>query len=314
MQWEDRIGRHIKLRDLHILMAVAERGSMAKAAETLAISQPVVSKSVADLEHSLGVRLLDRSPQGVEPTIYGRAIIESSVAVFDGLRQGVRHVEFLADPTAGEVRIGCTEVMTAGLLPAVIDRLARQFPRLVFNVTQAPRIELQYHDLRARTVDLILGRMMTPISDDDLNVEVLFDDPFYVVAGKSSRWARRRSIDPAELLEEAWCLPPHDGLVGSRILEAFHARGLGAPKSTVVSASIQLFNTLFATGRFLGVLSGSALRSSGKHLALKVLPVEFSIRSSPVGIVTLKNRTVNPVAQLFIEHARKVAEPLAKGQ
>ena len=80
MQWADRIGRRLKLRDLHILMAVVQRGSMAKAAEDLAISQPVVSKSIADLEHSLGVHLLDRSPQGVEPTMYGRAIIESGVA------------------------------------------------------------------------------------------------------------------------------------------------------------------------------------------------------------------------------------------
>jgi DNA-binding transcriptional LysR family regulator len=157
MQWADRIGRRIKLRDLHILMTVVERGSMSKAAEQLAISQPVVSKSVADLEHALGVPLLDRSPQGVAPTVYGRAIIGSGVAVFDDLRKGVDQIAFLADPTAGEVRIGCSEVMAAGLLPAVIDRLSRQFPRLVFNVIQAPSIELQYH---------VLGSAMSTSSSD----------------------------------------------------------------------------------------------------------------------------------------------------
>ena len=314
MQWADRIGRRIKLRDLHILMTVVERGSMSKAAEQLAISQPVVSKSVADLEHALGVPLLDRSPQGVEPTVYGRAIIGSGVAVFDDLRKGVDQIEFLADPTAGEVRIGCSEVMAAGLLPAVIDRLSRQFPRLVFNVIQAPSIELQYHDLRERNVDLILGRMVAPIADDDLNAEVLFDDPLFVVAGTNNKWVRRRRIAPAELVNETWCLPPYDMLIGSNIAEAFRAQGLDLPRHTVVSGSIQLFNALLATGRFLSVLSDSMLRLSGKRLSLKALPVEFSIRPGPVGIITLKDRAVSSVAQLFIDHVRKVAKPLAKGQ
>ena len=97
MQWTDRIGRRLKLRDLHILMAVAQSGSMVRAAQILAISQPVVSKAIADLEHAVGVRLLDRGPHGVEPTMYGRALLDSGVAVFDDLRRGVKQIEFLAD-------------------------------------------------------------------------------------------------------------------------------------------------------------------------------------------------------------------------
>jgi DNA-binding transcriptional LysR family regulator len=68
MRWNDRIGRRIKLSDLHILLAVAQNGSMAKAANHLAVSHPVVSRSIGDLEHTLGVRLLERNPRGVELT------------------------------------------------------------------------------------------------------------------------------------------------------------------------------------------------------------------------------------------------------
>src|ERR1700731_3048638 len=99
MQWNERIGRRLKLRDLHILLAVAKSGSMGKAASDLAVSQPAVSKAIADLEHTLGVRLLDRGPQGVEPTIYGRALLKCGLTVFDDLKQGVKELEFLADPT-----------------------------------------------------------------------------------------------------------------------------------------------------------------------------------------------------------------------
>src|SRR5262249_56774951 len=101
MQWSERIGRRLKLRDLHFLLTVAKAGSMGKAATELAVSQPVVSKAIADLERVLGTRLLDRGAQGVEPTLYGRALLKWSVAVFDDLRQGVKEVEFLTDPTAG---------------------------------------------------------------------------------------------------------------------------------------------------------------------------------------------------------------------
>jgi len=125
MDWADRIGQRLKLRDLHILLSVVQCRSMAKAARQLAVSNPVVSKSIADLEHTLGVRLLDRSPQGVEPTIYGRALLERSIVAFDELRQAVRHVEFLADPTAGEVRVATTTAIATSFCCAVLDHLVR---------------------------------------------------------------------------------------------------------------------------------------------------------------------------------------------
>src|SRR5258706_7038915 len=95
-----RIERRLKLQDLRVLMATVEGGSMSKAAEVLATSQPAVSRAIADLEHALGVRLLDRGPQGIVPTPYGRALLKRSVAVFDELKLGMKDLESLADPTA----------------------------------------------------------------------------------------------------------------------------------------------------------------------------------------------------------------------
>jgi DNA-binding transcriptional LysR family regulator len=90
----DRIERRLKLHDMRVLMFVVQAGSMSKAAERLGTAQPALSRSIAELEHALGVRLLDRSPRGVEPTAYGRALIKRGVAVFDELRQGSRTSSF----------------------------------------------------------------------------------------------------------------------------------------------------------------------------------------------------------------------------
>src|ERR1700704_5196923 len=145
MDWGERIGRRLKLRDLHILIAVVQYGSMTKAARHLSVSNPVISKAVADMEHTLGVRLLDRGPQGVEPTIYGRALLKRSVAVFDELKQSVRDIESLGDPNSGEVRIGCTEPMAAGFVSAVIDKLSRQYPQFVFQLELCTTPAQQLH-------------------------------------------------------------------------------------------------------------------------------------------------------------------------
>src|SRR5277367_5347083 len=109
LNWDGRIGRRFKLRDLHILFTVVNWGSMAKGAAHLGMSQPAVSEAIASLEVALRVRLFDRSPRGVEPTIYARALLKRGHVVFDELKQGMRDIEFLADPTAGEVWIGCPE-------------------------------------------------------------------------------------------------------------------------------------------------------------------------------------------------------------
>ena len=81
MNKTDRIERRLKLHDIRVLMSVVQAGSMSKAAEHLGTAQPALSRSIAELEHALGVRLLDRNPRGVEPTAFGRALIKRGIAV-----------------------------------------------------------------------------------------------------------------------------------------------------------------------------------------------------------------------------------------
>ena len=114
MELIDRVAYRLKLRDLRLLDTVVRLKSMVKAAAQLNISQPAVSKAIAELEHMLGVRLVDRGRQGIEPTPHGRALLKRGAAIFDELRQGVTEMEFLSDPTAGEVRIATSETMAAG--------------------------------------------------------------------------------------------------------------------------------------------------------------------------------------------------------
>jgi DNA-binding transcriptional LysR family regulator len=313
MQWTERIGRRLRLRDLHILLAVAKSGSMGRAAGELAMSQPSVSKAIADLERAIGLRLLDRSPQGIEPTIYGRAVLKCGVAVFDDLRQGVKELEFLVDPTAGELRIGCTEPLAAGFIATVIDQLSRQYPRVDFVVIPADRVTLRNRELRQRNVELVVAPTLGLDPEADIEVENLFDDRQVVLAGPRSKWVNRRNIALADLLDEPWVLPPPDSVVGTYLAEAFHASGLEPPHAHVVSFSIPLHLHLLATGRFVTMLPISMLHL-GRQLPLRELAVAAPAFPRPIGIMTLQNRMLTPVAKLFIERAREVAKPMASKQ
>ena len=306
--WESRLGHHVRLRDLHVLSAVVRWKGMAKAAPHLAMSQAAVSEAIANLERALGIRLLDRSSQGVEPTIYAQALLKRGHVVFDELRLGMRDIEYLADPTVGEVRIACAEMPAAGLLPATIDRLSRQCPRVVVRVvplgSAANGSGLEFHELRERKVDLVLTGLYGTLTEDDIEVEHLFDEPNHVVAGLTSDWARRRKIDLAELVDAAWIFPTNPVIV-EMLKQAFVSRGLPPPTERVSASSIPLRNHLLATGRFLTVLTNSVLHYSAKQWALKVLPVDLRIAPPSISVLTLKNRTLNPVAQLLIEHLRE---------
>jgi DNA-binding transcriptional LysR family regulator len=310
MQVSDRIGRRMKLHDLHVLMAVLQAGSMNKAATLLHTGQSAISRSIADLEQTMGVRLLDRTPQGVSPTECGRALLEGGMGAFDELRRAVRKIEFLADPTAGEVRIGCTPLLATSFAAAVVNRLSQRYPRVHFHFVTG-YVETLHRELSERKVDLLIARRFGPIADERLAFEFLFDDPSVVMAGAQSPWARQRKIELGELVNEPWVLPPPGSGIASTAIGAFRAIGFDYPRTTVVTDSPQMRMSLLATGRFLSFLPASALRFPTKRSEIRALPVKLPPAPVANGIVTVKNRELSPVCQLFIDCARDIAKPLA---
>lgn len=186
--WDSHIGRRLRLRGLHVFFTVVEMGSIAKAAAHLRVTQPAVSQLIAELEHAVGAKLFDRSPRGVAPTVYGRALLSRARNAFDELKQGIRDIEYLSDATAGELKIGCPEAV-AVLLAPVVEDFRRRHPRVVLEVFDE---EFDRHaaKLRERNLDLILQRLRHhPRSGDrffdDFDVETLFEDRLVIAAGAS---------------------------------------------------------------------------------------------------------------------------------
>jgi len=299
-----RISQRLRFRDLRVFLAVMECRSMGKAAARLGVTQPAVSEAISGLEETIGVRLFDRTSIGVDPTIYARALLKRGVAAFDELQQGLRDIEFLLNPSVGEVRIGSPDSIIAAILPRMIGEFCREFPGIALHFDQMPTPTLQLPDLLERRLDAVIAWIS--ISEehygDDVAVEVLFEDEVIIAAGKHNRWAGRRRVNLQDLADEPWVGTPPTTLTTILLHQAFRLLNLPPPKLEVTTFSVELRHHLLTTAGFITAMPKSLQRL---YPLLKALPVNLPEQKFPVAIVTVKNRTLSPVAELFLDRLRK---------
>ncbi len=288
MEWDHRIGRRLRLKDLHTLQTVAEVGSMAKASEHLALSQPAISKAVSEMEGILSVPLLDRSARGVELTEFGRLLVERARVIFDEIREGVSDIEHLSDPTRGTVRIGATEPVT-GIVSQIISRLARKYPRISHDVMISD-LDTLLGALRERTRDVVVTRWTPPPEADDLAVQELFKSPLAVMAARDHPLLQRKKLRVGDLMEEKWTLAPSGSFLGRVVVDLFHRRKLPLPPTIATSMSVNMRLSLVASGGFLTVLPRLMLRYPSHKAWLRALDVDLSDSSQPIVYITLKRR------------------------
>lgn len=310
MDWSDRIGRRLKLRDLHILMAVADTGSMAKAAARLRISHPAVSKAISEIEGTLGVRLFDRGSQGAELTAHGEVLRRCGINVFDEMDQGLRSLEHLSDPNSGEVKLGCTDIILHSLVPPIVQRFSKTNPGVQLDVKLTNPGEHQIQELRERKIDLLITRATG--EQDDFHSDALFDEPFVFVVGAHSEFAQKRRIALKDIIRGNWVLPPYDSAPGALIAAVFRANDVSPPRPSVKTIAIQLTVSLIASGEFVGILPASVAALSAHQASLKILQLKSLGPRISAEIVFLKNRTLSPAVESFIACARKVTKSLVR--
>jgi len=209
--------------------------------------------------------------------------------------------------------VGSNHVLAASFVSVVVDRLSRRYPRAAFRLVTA-HVETQRRELTERNLDLLVARKLGLGADDRLNYEFLFDESYSIVVGARNRWARRRMIDLREIANEPWVLPPPGSVSGSVAMEAFRANGLDYPRAAVIAELADVRTSLLMTGRFISIFPDSILRLPARRPELKALPLKQALTSVPVGIITLKSRTISPLAKIFVDVSRELAKELTIGK
>jgi len=301
-----RKARRLKVRDLDMLQALAEAGSMAAAAEHLALSQPAISKAMSEMEHSLGAQLLDRNSRGVELTEIGRVWLERGRVILDEVRQGMIDAEHLSDPTKGKVRIGTTEPATV-VVSEIINALSRKHPRITFQVFVSDTGAL-LRELRERKLDILITRWFPTPDTDDLNAEILYKARLAVMADHRHPLVRRRGLSLSDLMDELWTLSPPDSLLGRLVGDAFRRRKLKLPQAAVTTLSIYMRLNLLATGRFLTMLPVTMLRHPSNRAWLRALAVDLGETAGANASITLKKRPASGAVKLFVDESRSICQ------
>ena len=304
------LNRRLKLRDLDTLMTVVSAGGMRKAAGQLHLSQPAVSKAVAELEDALGVVLIDRNRQGVAVTPSGVALIRRAEVMFDELQQAVRDLRHLADPDGGDIRMASTEPNMGGLLSAAMLRMKTQFPKVNFIAESGGTPQRQLQFLMDHDSDFVIMRPLGVGVDASVDVEPLFKDRVLVVAGRTHSLASRRKLGLSDLLDQSWIIGPIELRPDSPLVTRFEAAGLALPRFHVTSGSLNARFALLASGQFITLMPSSYWHFAPGRKDLKVLPVDMGRWHTPTMMLTLRNHSLSPAVQVFQDIVRDLVRPL----
>jgi DNA-binding transcriptional LysR family regulator len=304
--WE-HAARRVTLRELRLLLAVARSGSIMKAASEIGLTQPALSKAIGELEGTFGVRLFDRSNRGVIVTPQGEILLRRATGIFEELRHAVDELQSLAGADGGELRLGGTPAVCAGLLPHVLGEVMSERPGLRFQVDELESARLA-GEVADRSIDLGIGRE-PPGPTGDLEFEPLFDDRLFIVAGTRHPLASKRSVKLEETALHPWTLPPGDGAVAMHLKAQFRLQGVSLPAAAVTTMSMAVRYELVETHAHLTVLYGSILRFASLRHSVRVLPIDLPAGIA-VGFVRSRNRTLAPSADVFAKAMRDAVRPL----
>ena len=291
----EKLSRRVKLQELRVLLAVAKQGSFRKAAQLLHLTQPAVTKAIAELEQTLGLRLFDRTAQGVTPTVHGESFIRRAGAIFGEIRLAAEDIDIVSRGSRGTLRVGIGGGgWGMGILPAALTRLLEPQPGasvLVREADESVLIDL----LKARELDLFFSRLAPIVADPDLAYWPLFEDSICVLASRTHPLATRKRVTWDDIANERWVVPPSSALSFDHIQRTLHKGGLAMPRHVVQSMAASVALGMVLEGNFLCFGTHLFHEFSVLEPLLTILKVDLPKVPVAFGSVTLKDRDLNPL-------------------
>jgi DNA-binding transcriptional LysR family regulator len=303
----------MELRQLRHFQEIVRAASFGRAADALNITQPALSKSIRNLEHSLGCQLLERHPSGVTPTEYGRVFLNYAALVTSELDRAVAELDALRGRGRGVVRVGAGATMLRYLLPQAVKRfMAQAADGASVSFRQGLKEEL-LAALRRGEIDVMVGSLSATRIDEDLHHEVVIADRIQVVADRAHPLASARAIALHQLAAAQWVLPEGREPERDRLAAAFRAAGhAGAPRVAVRTGSSPFMAELLKGSDYLSYLPVALIRLDPDFAHLAALDVAEPIWPAVSVGVTYRRRGVMlmPVRR-FINRLKDVGVELA---
>lgn len=303
----DRVLRsNLKLRHLQMLVALDQFRHLGRAAEFLSVTQPAVSKTLAEIESLFGIPLFVRSTRGTEPTAAGASVVRFARSVLAGYERTRDEIAAEASGASGRTSVGAMVVATPVLLAQAVERLKERSRRATVLIDEGDLTRLLPR-LRLGELDLFVGRLEPGYAAPDLETEPLYEDPMVAVVRPGHPLARKRAVRWADIAGAPCVLPPPWASLRVKLEQQFFAHGLHPPEDIVESASFLSQITFLHQRGAVAFMARTVARHFEQQGMLAVLKLGVPVELPPVGLITLRGQRVTPVTGLLVECLREVA-------
>ena len=298
---------NLQLRHLQLLVALDQFRHLGRTAEFLSLTQPAVSKSLAEIERMFGLDLFVRSTRGTEPTPYGTTVVRFARSVLADYERTRDEIDAVASGAFGRTRVGAMVVATPGLLVRAVQMLKSRSALTTVSVEEGDLTRLLPR-LRVGELDLVVGRLEPGYASPDLQTEALYDEPMALIARPDHPMAKKARPDWDELAALPWVVPPPWASSRIKLNQIFYQHGLNPPVDLVETASFLATLSFVRQRPAIGFVARAVAKHLEREGLAKILGVKVAIDLPPVGILTLKGRSRTPASEQLIECLRRAAK------
>ncbi|WP_323035915.1 LysR substrate-binding domain-containing protein [Pararhodobacter sp.] len=302
----DRALTRLKLRQLRLLVAVGNHGSIQNAARELGISQPAATKMIQDLEIDFEVTLFTRTNRGVIPTVFGDTLIRHGKLIFAQVSNAAQELDDLNDGNSGRVVVGTLLAASTKLLPAAIAMVLRERPKLAIKIVEGTN-EILMPALLSGEIDLVVGRLPSHRHRDKLKQEKLFDDCVTAVVGNKHPLAQHKAVPFDQIKPFGWILPPPETTMRRQIDQFFISQDQYSPPFAIESVSYLANRAMLQTSDWIGLMPAEVVQQDVENGYLTALDWEVPLGQSPIGLTYRRDNSLSPAGQAFKDALHRAA-------
>lgn len=295
----------IRLAQLRLLVAIAETGSLQRAAQVLHITQPAATKSLRLMEEAAGDVLVQRGGSGSLLTPVGEILCKRARLVMSELRDAEEEMSLWHTGGAGHVTIGALPVATPSLVPEALTLLREVAPRITTTVIEGSS-DAMYRDLRTGAVDLVVGRFYSG-QDPDFSTTTLYESTFRLGVRAAHPLAARRKLSWEEVLVYPWILPPAEVRTRPALDDMFRRARVGAPEVPVETTSYLVMRSVMFHSDAICPMPVEVFQDDVKLGLARLLAFRLDLKLPPIGVVWLAKRAPSPAARSFVEQLQVVS-------
>jgi DNA-binding transcriptional LysR family regulator len=302
---------NLKLRHLRLLIVLDEHRHVGRVATVMNVTQPAVSKALAEIEEGLGLRLFERTPRGITPTSYGECLIQHARELDADLAHARDRLKSLALGTAGSVSIGTLPAAASVLMPKALALFKRELPDASVIVREGG-FDALLPELRSRTIHLIVGTLVPYQSSSDLDEKVLSTKPLTLVARIEHPLTIKTTVSWQDIKDCQWVLPTVGSPMRQPLEEVFLQNGVPLPRHCLETTSTHLVRTYVSLTDAIAFMPSDAAHYFSEAGLLSALPLHLTGLVKPTGVIWSRDHPLSPIALRFIRCLEEVSQTAAE--